>query len=348
MGIARGAHLVGGLAAPTTEDAMRTTSSILGRHLSRLTDGETGPRSQWIWWQIDRLQAVAGIRMGQPQINPDTGNPDYSVFPGLDVDAGVTIPPRALGYADSAIESWAVFERLRAEGVIDAEVRFQVSVPTPYAVVVAWVQPSAQSGFFATYKAALLGEVADICAAIPADDLAIQWDVAVEIGVLEGVFHPASELATFERVTAELADCVAAVPDPVAVGIHLCYGDYKHRHFKAPTDLALPVRIANAVAAVNDVDFVHMPVDRETGLAAGYFDPLRDLRIGRADLALGVVDYENDSARIDELVAAAAAAAGRSFAVSTECGMSRLGERGESVTLEDLLTQHARVAAPIR
>jgi len=348
MAIARGAHLVGGLAAPTAEDAMRTTSSILGRHLARLTDGETGARSQWIWWQIDQLQAVPGIRMGQPQINPDTGNPDYSVFPGLDVDAGATIPRRGLGYADAAIASWAVFERLRAEGAIPAGVRFQVSVPTPYAVVVAWVQATAQNGFFATYKAALLDEIADICTAIPAEDLAVQWDVAVEIGVLEGVFHPTPELATFDRVTAELADCVAAVPAPVAVGIHLCYGDYKHRHFKAPTDLELPVRIANAVAATADLDFVHMPVDRDTGLTAGYFDPLQDLQVGGADLALGVIDYENDSTRIDELVAAAEASAGRSFAVSTECGMSRLGERGESVTLEDLLTEHARVAKPIR
>jgi len=28
--------------------------------------------------------------------------------------------------------------------------------------------------------------------------------------------------------------------------------------------------------------------------------------------------------------------------------MARLGERGESVTLDDLLRQHARVAEPIR
>jgi hypothetical protein len=34
--------------------------------------------------------------------------------------------------------------------------------------------------------------------------------------------------------------------------------------------------------------------------------------------------------------------------VATECGMGRLGERGESVSLNDLLAQHARVAEPIR
>jgi len=348
MSDARGAHLVGGLAAPNAEAAMRQTAAVLGRHLTRLTDGETGARAQWIWWQIDRLQALPGVRMGQPQVNPETGNPDYSVFPGLDVDPGVTIPPRALGYADAAIESYGTFRRLREEGAIPPGIRFQVSVPTPYAVVVAWVQPAGQEAFFATFRRALLDEVADICAAIPHADLAIQWDVAVEIGVLEGVFHPLPGLATLERITAELVACVRAIPADVAVGLHLCYGDYKHRHFKPPADLSLPVHLASTVGRQARLDFVHMPVDRDTGLEPAYFAPLADLTVGEAELALGVIDYENDTARIDALVAAASAATDRPFEVATECGMSRLGERGETVTLADLLAQHARVAQPIR
>jgi hypothetical protein len=111
MSNARGAHLVGGLAAPDATTAMTTTARILGRHLVRLTDGETGPRSQWIWWQIDKLTAIDGIAVGPPQVNPKTGNPDYSVFPGLEVDEGIVIPERALGYADAAIDSYAEFVR---------------------------------------------------------------------------------------------------------------------------------------------------------------------------------------------------------------------------------------------
>jgi len=82
-------------------------------------------------------------------------------------------------------------------------------------------------------------------------------------------------------------------------------------------------------------------------VAEGPASPLRELAVGDAELALGVIDYENDSARIDELVAAAGSA-GRPFSVATECGMARLGERGEAVTLQELLEQHARVAAAIR
>ena len=342
-----GAHLVGSLAAPTAADAFQQTAATLGRHLTRATDGETGARSQWIWWQIDKLQQVPGIRLGEPQLNPDTGNPDYSVFPGLEVDEGVVIPARGLGYADAAVASYAEFVRLREAGEIPAGVRFQVSIPTPFAVVVAWAAPAAQLRLWAPFKAALFAEVAAIVAEIPAEDLAIQWDVAVEIGALEAAFKPTPELASYERIVAELIECAKQVAPPAEVGFHLCYGDYKHRHFVAPKDLGLLVRIANDIAAATPIDFVHMPVDRDNGVTAAYFAPLADLAVGDAELALGVIDYENDRERIDALVAAADSA-GRPYLVATECGMGRLGERGELVSLQDLLDQHARVAEPIR
>jgi hypothetical protein len=347
MTYAHGAHLVGSLAAPTSSDALTQTATTLRRHLKRASDGETGARSQWIWWQIDKLQAVPGIRLGEPQVNPDTGNPDYSVFPGLEVDEGVVIPARALGYADAAIASYAEFSRLRREGVIPAGVRFQVSIPTPFAVVVAWAAPAAQLRLWGPFKKAIFAEVADIQAEIPAEDLAIQWDVAVEIGALESAFKPAPELASYERIVAELVDCARQVAGPAEVGFHLCYGDYKHRHFVAPKDLGLLVRIANDIAAAVPIQFVHMPVDRDNGLEASYFAPLAHLAVGAADLSLGVIDYENDSTRIDALVAAADTA-GRPYLVATECGMGRIGERGEAVSLTELLAQHARVAEPVR
>jgi len=346
MSLVRGAHLVGGMSAPDAETAMTQAASVLGRHLARLTDGETGERAQWIWWQIDRLTAIPGIRIGAPHLNPETGNPDYSVFPGLEVDEDVRIPAGALGYATAAIGSYAVFARLRGEGVIPAGVRFQVSLPTPYASVIAWANIGSQARLFDPYKRELFAEVAAMATAIPPADLAIQWDVAVEIGTLEGVFRAEPEFASFDRIVAELVEAVKAVPAGVEVGLHLCYGDYKHRHFVAPRDLGLLVSLADAVDEHAPVDFVHMPVDRDNGLAPAYFAPLADLRPG-PQLALGVIDYENDSERIDRLVAAASQA-GRPFAVATECGMSRLGERGEAVTLGDLLAQHARVAEPIR
>lgn len=347
MTLAHGAHLVGSLAAPTARDAMTTTAAILGDRITRLSDGETGERNQWIGWQINRLTSVPGIRLGEPQVNPETGNPDYSVFPGLVVDEGVKIPDGTLGYAAAAAASYREFRDLRAAGVVPEGVRFQVSLPTPYAVVIAWARPGSQQHLWGPYKRALEQETRAIVDAIPAADLAIQWDVAVEIGVLEGVFQPEAEFRPYERIVDELVTCLDLVPAPAQAGLHFCYGDYRHRHFLAPRDLSLLVRLANDVAARRAIDFVHMPVDRDNGREPAYFAPLRQLSIGDAELALGVIDYENDSARIDQLVAAADSA-GVPYAVATECGMGRVGERGESLTLADLLHQHARVASPIR
>ena len=41
----------------------------------------------------------------------------------------------------------------------------------------------------------------------------------------------------------------ARFPAGVERGLHLCYGDYKHRHFHAPEDLSVCVELANGVGA---------------------------------------------------------------------------------------------------
>jgi hypothetical protein len=288
-----GAHLVGGLKAPDAETAMRTAAGALGRHLHAITDGETGERSQWIWWQMDKLGAIDGIEASGFGENPDAGSEEYRAFPQLLVDPSVTeIPPRALGYADAAEASYAIFRRLRDEGVIPAGVKFQVSIPTPYATVVAWVALDQQERFFPVYAEAIAREVEEICDAVDHDDLVIQYDVALEFGVLTGSFQAAGNLA----------------------------------------------------------DFIHMPVDRDTGREPAYHEPLRDLAPVPSRLALGVIDYEGDPQRVRELIAAATeGSGGMRFAVATECGMARIDEReGGGPSLEHLLALHAEVAAPVR
>ena len=341
-----GAHLVGGLHAPDAETAMTTAARILGRHLQAVPDGETGDRSQWIFWQIDKLTAVDGIEAAGTHGVADAENSEYSVFPALAVTPSFTgFPPRALGYADAAAESYAVFRRLRDEGVVPSGVKFQVCVPTPYASVVAWVREEDQADFLPVYAAAMAAEIAEIADAV-GDDLLIQHDVAVEIGAITGNFPATPSLATEDAVVQSLVDALDATPASVEQGVHLCYGDYRHRHFAVPADLSLCVRLANGVG--DRSAFVHMPADRETGRDPAYFEPLRDLQATR--LSLGVVDYGGDEERTSEIIAAAVRGSdGREFAVATECGMARIADRGtDGPTLEQLLELHARVAAPVR
>jgi hypothetical protein len=70
----------------------------------------------------------------------------------------------------------------------------------------------------------------------------VQWDVAVEIGMLEGGFP-------LPAITDRLVRCANAVPADVPVGVHLRYGDYQHRHFAEPGTLQVQVDLANAVSS---------------------------------------------------------------------------------------------------
>ena len=338
---------MGGLKAADAETAMRTAARILGRHLYVITDGETGERNQWIWWQMGRLTAVDGIEMAGSHQNPASDNEDYREFPALTVGPDVgDLPARSLGYADEADASYAIFASLRDEGVIPAGIRFEVAIPTPYATVVAWVREEDQERFLPVYARAIAAEVAEIARVVPAGDLVIQFDVAVEIGTLTESFSTVGRLGDKDFVIGHLTETLESVPDGVERGLHLCYGDYPHRHFTVPEDLSLCVELANGVGAA--AHFVHVPADRESGRDPRYFEPLRDLTTER--LALGVIDYEGDEERTRELVAAAAAGGGgREFAVATEGGMARIDERGPgSPSLEHLLELHARCAAPVR
>lgn len=78
-----------------------------------------------------------------------------------------------------------IFKRLCEEGVVPEGGKFQVSIPTPYATVVAWVREEDQQRFFPTYADAIASEVREI-ARVAGPDLLLQYDVAAEIGAIAG------------------------------------------------------------------------------------------------------------------------------------------------------------------
>ena len=92
-----------------------------------------------------------------------------------------------LGFADTAISSFAIFAKLKRDGVIPAHVRFQVSLPTPLAPVSAFIDPEHQAQVEPIYEAQVLRELDAIFAAVPHDQLALQWDTRLEFAILEGI-----------------------------------------------------------------------------------------------------------------------------------------------------------------
>lgn len=337
------AHLIGSVPLPTAEDVFRRLSAALGPLLSRMPDGETGERRRWIYWQRTMLERHPAM-----EVDPDAGllelrqwdgsllrRADLLRFrPGVDPDS-VEFPT---GYAEAARESWAVFSRLRREGVVPPGVRFQVCLPTAMSSACMYVSPRAHDDYLRVYERSLLRALAQITAAIPHHELSLQWDICQEVLVFEHYFpsRPADYKA---RIFALLERLGAAVPAQVELGYHLCYGSPADQHLVMPTDAGVLAELVGAILgrARRPVDFIHLPVPRERDDAA-YFAPFRDLRPPeRTRLYLGLIHHDDvagDRRRMDT----ARAAVGDGFGVATECGWGR----GEPSRLDGLLESHRR------
>ncbi|HXN02314.1 MAG TPA: hypothetical protein VN973_10550 [Candidatus Dormibacteraeota bacterium] len=337
----KGVHLNGSVPFDNSETVFRMISSTLGDRVRRLPDGETGVRSNWIGFQSAVFNATEQFDL----VPPDPKS--YAPLPFFIPRAGVD--PRQirfgrLGYADAAKASYEKFAALKREGQIPSGVRFQVSLPTPLAPVAAFVAPAAVAAVEPAYEAALLAELDEIVAAVPHGELAIQWDAAVEFGMLEGVWPVA-----FTDVRQEILDRLVRignrVPADVELGYHLCYGDAGHKHFKEPADVSKLVDIANAItsAVQRPVQWISLPVPRNRTDDA-YFAPLKDLKVpASTELYLGLVHITDGTEGTQRRIEAAQRAIDRPFGVATECGLGRRPPE----TIPQLLRIHAEVSAPV-
>jgi hypothetical protein len=336
----KGAHLVGTVPLADAEAVYRMTASVLGRHLRRVTDGETGPRLNWIGSQLGWLMSHPQLDVVPP--DPDRGVPYPRVKRKPDVEPG-ELRFTSLGYARAARDSYAVFSQLQAEGVVPSHWRFQVSLPTPLAPIAIFVVFEDQAECEHPYEAATRAELDEILSVVPHDRLAIQWDTAVEIRMLEGVtppYFPDMEAGIHER----LVRYGSWVPDDVPLGFHLCYGDEGHKHFTEPGDAGRLVGVANAVCAglERPVDWMHLPVPRDRD-DADYFRPLAGLDLDpRTDLFLGLVHLTDGVEGTRRRIASAQRVVSE-FGVATECGLGRRPPE----TIPRLLEIHAEVAAAV-
>jgi hypothetical protein len=193
-------------------------------------------------------------------------------------------------------------------------------------------------------------EVDAILAAIPHEDLAIQWDNAVEFGIIEDVLNRGGYGSAswwgddvWAGLTQRSAEQASRVPADVEVGFHLCYGDVAEKHFIEPADAGNLVRFANMVvdAASRPITWIHLPVPIERDDDA-YFAPLDGLELSdETELYLGLVHREDGVEGAQRRIAAALPHA-PVFGVATECGIGR----APAGTTDGILSTHAEVAAP--
>lgn len=129
MATVKGIHLVGSIPAPDSEAAMRKVCKGLPERFKRIPDGETGSRNYFTLWQY-YLFKVAPQMMVSFEDNTESTKRQFTE---QEVDEGIEQLEKAginTGYDDAAIESYAVFKKLREEGVIPHGVKFQVGLPS--------------------------------------------------------------------------------------------------------------------------------------------------------------------------------------------------------------------------
>ena len=104
-----------------------------------------------------------------------TGRERYTLKPGRKPE---DVHFENLHYADFAKESFAVFKRLKTAGKIAPETRFQIDLVPAHSVIWLYLVDALHAPIDPIYNQAVKREIDKIAAALPHDQIAIQFDVA--------------------------------------------------------------------------------------------------------------------------------------------------------------------------
>lgn len=368
-----GCHMVGSVPLPDTETVLRTCTAAQPNRLKRIPDGETGFRNFFTFWQAETFKAspelITKFTANNLPIPP-------SEFSQEQVDEHVdklkSAGPLETNYDNVAIQSYQVFERLKDEGVVPLNTRFQVSIATAPNTLTPFVQFPFQAKVEPLYQDALDRAIRNIQEHIPHDQLAIELDLAVETAFWEGhsIFQPWYGNGDMGEVKKHIVENVVhtmnLVDKDVEVGLHNCYGklhttrgrrawrltsipgDMEHRHFMEPTSLAAITERGLQLFqhASRPINFFHVPVPKSAlDKLETYFEPLKELipkfKEHNTDLYLGVVHYD-DRAATDKMLEAAKKVIDYPFGVATECGWGRT----PSDQINDIMKTATEISEP--
>lgn len=180
------------------------------------------------------------------------------------------------------------------------------------------------------YEQWLLESLARLQKKIPASDLAIQCDIAIEFAFMEyergnlknDMFKPDVSPAK-EAALDRMIRLSSHAEKDVHLGYHLCYGDIQHQHFVEPPNMSLLVESGNEplqrVGPPHHADWMHMPVLKDRTDTA-YVQALVELK--EVNLFLGLV-HANDEEDTRKRMEVAQSVYLKPFGIATECGMGR-------------------------
>lgn len=339
-----GVHLCGSLPFANGPEAFRWIRDELKPWVHRVPD-ETGARAGFIFTQRP-------LFVDNPAFEPAEPNPEQMVpLTCVRLRSGTKAEDvhfERFGYADAAQSSFQAFQRAKQDGDLAADARFLFPMPSPLNPVHIFVEPHSLPAVFPAYERQAQAAVDEILEKLPHSELAIQWDVPIEVVTWEGMTP--NPLGSRENLLESMLRLGRWIPDDVELGYHLCYGDSEvFAHPSAADTATLAVIWMGLVEGLaRRIDFVHMPtaIDWTSGehyapLAAAPFDE-------GTELYLGVVHHQDGVEGARKRATAAASVLKRRFGISTECGMGRYGSHEKFEAAAHALRDLAGEKSPSR
>ena len=341
--------LVGSIPLDTPEQVFRRVGGPLGPHLAYMPDGEVGDRRYWIDGLAYRVfnghPEIETLRRPEPDANGvENWRPlgmhdqfQFRVKPGT-AQVRFGDPGWRLGYTKEAVSSHFVFRQLQNEGVIPPGVRFQVCLPLTFSAIgLFFPDPDDHAKVAPGVTAAFRAEIAKMVELIPPQELAVQWDLAVENRLVDAALAregtPVAE-ALAAQLVAPAAEIASAIPETVALGYHGCFGTLSGWPSRQPPDLGGTVMLLNAAIAASGrrVDFLHLPTLGTANDA--FFAPLERLRATDAKVYLGAIHHMHDADGLRSQLQTARRHLAE-FGLAAPCGFGRAPERpGRLLTAE--------------
>ncbi len=330
--MSRPVYFVGTIGLDTSRDVFDEVGRCLGGHIRQVPDGEVAGRRQWVTYQLPVLRSYGFLKPVPPnRFVPLELSDDFRTL---------EIRFSELGYAREARTSYVDFVEARNRGVIKQGVRLQVGMPTPFAVLRAFLTPSAAAAVEEAYTEAMLRELKEITSRIPHEDLAFQWDIAPEMIEWDAGGNAGGLLGEngCEGILTRICRLSEAVPETVRHGYHLCYGDFDPRQAEKPAAPGAMIDLYNSLAerVRRPIDWVHMPIPAHAHET--FFAGFRNLRLRpETQLYLGLIYGSEDREGARRRITMAADVL-PNFGIATRCGIAR----GRSVgKVKELLELHS-------
>jgi hypothetical protein len=321
MSAPREVLLLGSVPLRPAAKVLEAVGAHLGPLAPRIPDGEAMGWLREIWASHARnpgLEPAGTTRLSTlsplavPLFRPRPGAADLKLGP--------------YGYPANAAASHAALVAARDAGKVPAGTRLQVTMPGPGTT--AYCVRMAAETLLPLAREALWREIEGVLAAVPARDLALQLDVAMEAEHEEYLRRPEAfetpVQTMFHWTHDQMADSVAwlanRVPPEVELGFHIC--SIWHHWPRGGQDNAVLVETANALSAriARPIAYIQIPIVPEHD-APEHYAPFKALKLHpETRLNLGLINLADGVEGARKRIALAKTAVA-DFGVSFFCGL---------------------------